>query len=171
MHTVGAIRVRTPGTNVELLISDCKGDADALATIFAARPDVLNHNLETVARLQRAARPSAGYARSLAVLARAKDAGLLTKSGIIVGMGENDAEVRAAIADLRAVGVDVLTIGQYLRPSPQHLPVVRWWTPEEFDALADYAVALGFAHVEAGPLVRSSYHARAAVDPLVATAR
>ena len=85
-------------------------------------------------------------------------------------MGETDAEVRAAIADLRAVGVDVLTIGQYLRPSPQHLPVVRWWTPEEFDALADYAVALGFAHVEAGPLVRSSYHARAAVDPLVAAA-
>ncbi len=169
-QTVDAIRARNPGTNVELLISDCKGDADALATIFAARPDVLNHNLETVARLQRAARPSAGYARSLAVLARAKDAGLLTKSGIIVGMGETDAEVRAAIADLRAVGVDVLTIGQYLRPSPQHLPVVRWWTPEEFDALADYAVALGFAHVEAGPLVRSSYHARAAVDPLVAAA-
>ena len=138
-QTVDAIRARNPGTNVELLISDCKGDADALATIFAARPDVLNHNLETVARLQRAARPSAGYARSLAVLARAKDAGLLTKSGIILGMGETDAEVRAAIADLRAVGVDVLTIGQYLRPSPQHLPVVRWWTPEEFDALADYA--------------------------------
>jgi lipoyl synthase len=169
-QTVDAIRARNPDTNVELLISDCKGNADALATIFAARPDVLNHNLETVARLQRAARPSAGYARSLAVLARAKDAGLLTKSGIIVGMGETDAEVRAAIADLRAVGVAVLTIGQYLRPSPQHLPVVRWWTPEEFDALADYAVALGFAHVEAGPLVRSSYHARAAVDPLMATA-
>ena len=115
--TVDAVRATSPETAVELLISDCKGDAASLATIFAARPDVLNHNLETVARLQRAARPSAGYARSLAVLARAKDAGLVTKSGLILGMGETDDEVRAALADLRAVGVDILTIGQYLRPS------------------------------------------------------
>ena len=169
-QTVDAVRALNPETNIELLISDCKGDAAALDAIFAARPDVLNHNLETVARLQRAARPSAGYARSLAVLARAKDAGLLTKSGIILGMGETDEEVRAAIADLRAVGVEVLTIGQYLRPSPQHLPVVKWWSPEEFDALRVHAEGLGFRHVEAGPLVRSSYHARAAVDPMAATA-
>jgi lipoic acid synthetase len=120
----------------------------------------LNHNLETVARLQRIARPSAGYARSLAVLARAKDADLTTKSGLILGMGESADEVRIAIADLRNVGVDLLTIGQYLRPSSQHLPVVHWWHPDEFAALKEYAESLGFAHVEAGPLVRSSYHAR-----------
>jgi lipoyl synthase len=168
--TVHAVRAASPGTNVELLISDCKGEPSALATIFAARPDVLNHNLETVARLQRAARPSAGYARSLAVLARAKDAGLVTKSGLILGMGETAPEVRAAIVDLRAVGVDILTIGQYLRPSAAHLPVVHWWTPEEFDALRAYAEGLGFRHVESGPLVRSSYHARAAMEADVVAA-
>ena len=162
--TVAAIREASPDTAVELLIADCKGNADALDMIFAARPDVLNHNLETVARLQRAARPSADYARSLAVLARAKNAGLVTKSGMIVGMGETDDEVRAAIADLRGVGVEILTIGQYLQPSSQHLPVVRWWTPDEFAAIREYAESLGFRHVEAGPLVRSSYHARAAVE-------
>jgi len=162
--TIRAIRARTPRTRIEVLIPDCKGDADALGTIFAARPDVLNHNLETVARLQRAARPSAGYARSLAVLGRAKDAGLTTKSGLIVGMGEEAREVRAAISDLRAVGVDILTVGQYLRPSSRHLPVVRWWTPEELHDVGAYAERLGFAHVESGPLVRSSYHARRAVD-------
>ena len=160
--TIRAVRARTPRTAVEVLIPDCKGDADALATIFDARPDVLNHNLETVARLQRAARPSAAYFRSLALLARAKDAGLTTKSGIILGMGESEDELHGAIADLRNVGVDILTLGQYLRPTARHLPVVRWWTPAEFDALGAYARGLGFAHVEAGPLVRSSYHARSA---------
>lgn len=159
-ETVDAIRRASPVTSVELLISDCKGDAAALATIFAARPDVLNHNLETVAHLQRAVRPSAGYARSLAVLAWAKDAGLLTKSGIMLGLGETGSDVRAALADLRAVGVDLLTIGQYLRPSSRHLPVERWWHPDEFAALGEFARGLGFAHVESGPLVRSSYHAR-----------
>jgi lipoyl synthase len=168
--TVETIRATSPGTAVELLIADCKGDEASLATIFAARPDVLNHNLETVARLQRAVRPSAGYARSLAVLARARAAGLVTKSGLILGMGETDAEVRQAMADLRAVGVDILTIGQYLRPSASHLPVERWWHPDEFAALADYGESLGFAHVEAGPLVRSSYHAREGADRLVTSA-
>jgi lipoic acid synthetase len=168
--TVDAIRVESPGTAVELLISDCKGDPVALETIFSARPDVLNHNLETVARLQRAARPSAGYARSLAVLGRAKQAGLVTKSGLILGMGETDEEVRVAVSDLRAVGVDILTMGQYLRPSTQHLPVAKWWSPDEFAALGEYARSLGFAHVEAGPLVRSSYHARAGVEQLSVTA-
>jgi lipoyl synthase len=162
--TIRAIRSRTPGTGVEVLIPDCKGDADSLAVVFDARPDVLNHNLETVARLQRAARPSAAYFRSLALLARAKDAGLTTKSGIILGMGEEEAELRGAIADLRNVGVDILTLGQYLRPSARHLPVVRWWSPDEFDALGEYARGLGFSHVEAGPLVRSSYHARRAAE-------
>ena len=121
---------------------------------------MLNHNLETVARVQRLARPSAGYARSLTVLARAKDAGLVTKSGLVLGMGEEMDEIRGAVADLRAVGVDLLTMGQYLRPSPAHLPVARWWTPEEFNELGEYARSLGFTHVESGPLVRSSYHAR-----------
>jgi lipoic acid synthetase len=158
--TIRATRARTPTTRVEVLIPDCKGDPDALDMIFTARPDVLNHNLETVARLQRAARPSAAYARSLAVLARAKDAGLRTKSGLVLGMGETEAEVHGAIADLHNVGVDVLTLGQYLRPSHRHLPVVRWWTPDEFAALGSFARDLGFAHVESGPLVRSSYHAK-----------
>jgi lipoic acid synthetase len=158
--TIDAIRRRTPHATVEVLIPDCKGRPDALDTIFGAAPDVLNHNLETVARLQRRARPSAGYARSLTVLARAHQAGLVAKSGIILGLGETDPEVRVAIEDLRAVGVDLLTLGQYLRPSAAHLPVARWWTPEEFAELGEFARSLGFAHVESGPLVRSSYHAR-----------
>jgi lipoyl synthase len=163
-RTIQTVHTRTPRTAVEVLIPDCNGDPEALATIFDARPDVLNHNLETVARLQRAARPSAAYFRSLTLLARAKDAGLTTKSGIILGMGETEDELRGAIADLRNVGVDILTMGQYLRPTARHLPVVRWWTPAEFDELGAYARGLGFAHVEAGPLVRSSYHARSAAE-------
>jgi lipoic acid synthetase len=162
--TVAAVRAASPGTNVELLISDCKGDAASLQTIFDARPDVLNHNLETVARLQRAVRPSAGYARSLAVLARAKKAGLMTKSGVMVGLGETHDEVLGALRDLRGVGVDVVTIGQYLRPTAHHLPVARWWTPDEFAELRAAAEELGFAHVECSPLTRSSYHARAAAE-------
>ncbi len=159
--TVGTIHHRCPGTAVEVLIPDCKGDAHALGTIFDARPEVLNHNLETVARLQRAVRPSASYARSLSVLARAKTAGLVTKSGIILGMGETEEEVRGALADLRAVGVDIVTLGQYLRPTSSHLPVARWWRPEEFARLRRAGMEMGFAHVEASPLTRSSYHAKA----------
>src|SRR5437764_2232151 len=159
---VDAVRRRCPDTAVELLIPDCKGDPAALRTVFAARPDILNHNLETVLRLQRAVRPSASYARSLAVLARAKDAGLVTKSGIILGMGEAEDEVVGAMADLRSVGVDILTLGQYLRPSAAHLPVARWWTPDEFGDLRIAGEAMGFAHVQASPLTRSSYHAREA---------
>jgi len=162
--TIRAIRARTPGVGVEALISDCKGDADALDTIFEARPDVCNHNIESVARLQRAVRPSAGYARSLSVLARAKAAGLTTKSSIIVGMGETDAEVSQTLADLRGVGVDIVTIGQYLRPTTNHLPVARWVPPATFDAWAAEGEAMGISHVEASPLTRSSYHARQAAD-------
>jgi lipoic acid synthetase len=161
-EAIRAVRRRCPDTAVEVLIPDCKGDAEALGTIFDARPDVLNHNLETVARLQRHVRPSASYARSLSVLARAAAAGLVTKSGVILGMGETEEEVMAAMTDLHAVGVSILTLGQYLRPSADHLPVVRWWTPGEFDRLAAAGRALGFAHVEASPLTRSSYHARQA---------
>ena len=158
--TIAAIRGSSPDTRVEVLISDLRGDPAALDVVIAAGPDVLNHNLETVARLQRAVRPSAGYARSLALLARSAAAGIVTKSGVMVGLGETRDEVHGALADLRAVGVDIVTIGHYLRPSSAHLPVVRWWTPEEFSALADHGRALGIAHVESGPLVRSSYHAR-----------
>jgi len=166
-ETIGAVRRASPGTTVEVLISDVKGDRASLRTILDARPDVLNHNIETVARLQRAVRPSAGYARSLTVLARSAAAGLTTKSGIILGMGEREDEVLATLADLRAVGVDIVTLGQYLRPSSRHLPVARWWRPDEFDGLRRAGEALGFAHVQASPLTRSSYHAReAAAAPL-----
>jgi lipoic acid synthetase len=163
-RTIAAIRSRVPRTTVEVLIADCKGDAASLRTIFEARPDILNHNIETVARLQRAVRPSAGYARSLGVLARAKDAGLTTKSGIIVGMGERDDEVVATLADLRAVGTDIVTVGQYIRPSRDHLPVARWWAPDEFEAIRVAGMAMGFSHVQASPLTRSSYHAREAAE-------
>jgi lipoic acid synthetase len=169
--TIRSIRARTPTTTVEVLIPDCKGESSSLETIFQAQPDVLNHNLETVARLQRAARPNAGYARSLAVLARASNAGLLTKSGLIAGFGETLAELHGAIADLRAVGVKILTVGQYLRPSAHHLPVARWWEPDELTAIGNYARDLGFAHVEAGPLVRSSYHARRAATATATAGR
>jgi lipoic acid synthetase len=160
--TIAAVRSRAPDTVVEVLISDCKGDEQSLRTIFDARPDVLNHNIETVARLQRAVRPSAGYARSLGVLARAKEAGLTTKSGIILGMGEHEPEILSTLADLRAVGVDIVTMGQYLRPSGRHLPVARYWSPDEFESLRRAAMAMGFAHVQSSPLTRSSYHARQA---------
>jgi lipoic acid synthetase len=167
--TIRAIRDSAPGTTVEVLISDCRGDAASLDEIFAARPDVLNHNIETVARLQRAVRPSAGYARSLGVLARAGAAGLLTKSGLMVGLGEREEEVVATMADLHAVGVSIVTVGQYLRPSRDHLPVARYWAPAEFDRLRAAGEALGVAHVEASPLTRSSYHAREAAAAATAT--
>jgi lipoyl synthase len=172
--TIRAIRRRTPSAQVEVLIPDCKGDDASLSTIFEARPDILNHNLETVARLQRAVRPSAGYARSLSVLARAKEAGLVAKSGLIVGMGETDREVFSALADLRAVGIDIVTIGQYLRPTTHHLPVARWVEPERFERYREAGEAMGIPHVESSPLTRSSYHARqaagAAIAPVGATA-
>jgi lipoic acid synthetase len=161
---VGAIRERSPHTRVETLVSDARGDADALGLLFDARPDVFNHNIETVARLQRAVRPSAGYARSLAVLARAKAAGLTTKSGLMVGLGERPDEVEGCLADLASVGVDIVTIGQYLRPTSNHLPVARWADPAEFDGWKRTGEALGIGHVEASPLTRSSYHARGAAD-------
>ncbi|MFN3216413.1 MAG: lipoyl synthase [Acidimicrobiales bacterium] len=162
--TIEAIRTRCPDTRVEVLISDLRGDAAALDVVISARPDVLNHNIETVPRMQRAVRPSAGYARSLAVLARAKQAGLTTKTSIIVGMGERPDEVEATLADLAAIGTDIVTIGQYLRPTTNHVPIDRWWHPDEFAELAAAGRAMGIGHVEAGPLTRSSYHARQAAD-------
>jgi lipoyl synthase len=162
--TTDEIRRLSPSATVELLIPDCKGDPQSLGVIFDVGPDVLNHNLETVLRLQRAVRPSASYTRSLAVLARAKAAGLTTKSGLILGLGESADEVVQALSDLRSVGVDIITMGQYLRPSAAHLPVARWWKPEEIDEVAQLARAMGFSHVEASPLTRSSYHARRGAD-------
>ena len=161
--TIDAIRASCPGVQVETLISDCKGDPDALALIFAARPDVLNHNIETVLRLQRVVRPSASYGRSLAVLARAKVEGLTTKSSIIVGIGETFDEVVQTMRDLQAVGIDIVTIGQYLRPTENHLPIAQWWTPDDFAEWKRIGEdEIGIAHVEASPLTRSSYHAREA---------
>jgi len=173
-QSVRAIRERSPGTNVEVLTSDLKGDPDALQLIIDARPDVLNHNIETVARLQRAVRPSAGYLRSLTVLARSAHAGLTTKSGLMVGLGETVDEVEETLADLAAVGVQIVTIGQYLRPTARHLPVARFWEPAEFDDLAERGRLLGLRHVQSSPLTRSSYHAREALSeatPVAAPAR
>ncbi|HUS82409.1 MAG TPA: lipoyl synthase, partial [Dehalococcoidia bacterium] len=140
---------------------DLRGDRQALATVVDAGPDILNHNIETVPRLYHSVRPQAVYARSLELLRQAKALrpGMLTKSGIMVGLGEEPSEIRQAMADLRDAGCDILTLGQYLRPSVKHLPVARFYSPEEFDELAAEARALGFRHVESGPLVRSSYRA------------
>ncbi len=162
--SVRAIRERSPGTDVEVLTSDLRGDPDSLQIIVNERPDVLNHNVETVARLQRAVRPSAGYLRSLTVLARGAEAGLVTKSGLMVGLGESADEVEEALADLAAVGVQIVTIGQYLRPTQRHLPVARYWEPWEFADLAERGRRLGLRHVQSSPLTRSSYHAREALS-------
>jgi lipoic acid synthetase len=162
--TIRAIRARRPETTVEVLISDLKGSADDLEVILSERPDVLNHNIETVARLQRAVRPQAGYARSLTVLARAAAVGLTVKSGMMVGLGETDAELITTLADLQAVGVSLVTIGQYLRPTKAHLPVARYAEPSLFDHLAEQGRALGLTHVQSSPLTRSSYHAREAAQ-------
>jgi lipoic acid synthetase len=162
--TIRAIRERSPSTNVEVLTSDLKGDASSLQLIIDARPDVLNHNVETVARLQRAVRPSAGYLRSLTVLARSVRSGLTTKSGLMVGLGEDADEVEETLADMAAVGVSIATIGQYLRPTAEHLPVARWWEPWEFADLAERGRLLGLKHVQSSPLTRSSYHAREALS-------
>lgn len=166
-----AIRRRSPDTAVEVLIPDFKGSQSALETVFAERPVVLNHNLETVLRLQRVVRPQASYARSLAVLAQAKAAGLTTKTSVMVGLGETPAEMTAAMADLAAIQTDILTIGQYLRPTASHLPVVKWWHPNEFSELAEIGEELGIGHVEAGPLVRSSYKAVHAANHVLADSR
>ena len=167
---VEAIRLRRPSAVVETLISDAKGDGNSLDALFAVRPDVLNHNMETVARLQRAVRPSAGYARSLSVLSRAKAAGLVTKSGFMAGLGERDDEIAGLLADLASIGVDIVTIGQYLRPTSNHIPVDRWVEPERFTEWAAFGESLGIGHVEASPLTRSSYHAKAAAAGVIAHA-
>jgi lipoic acid synthetase len=169
-QVIQEIRLRQPDVSVEVLIPDFKGNADALAIVVAARPDILNHNLETVERLYRIARPGGRYPRALELLRRARTLapGLLTKSGVMCGLGEDWDELIGALRDLRAQGVDILTLGQYLRPSAAHLPIARWYTPDEFAELRHIGLALGFRHVEAGPLVRSSYHAWEQVESAVA---
>jgi lipoic acid synthetase len=157
--TIREIRARVPGCTIEVLIPDFKGRWDALSTVLSERPEILNHNVETVPRLYRRARSGASFPRSLELLKRSKQQGLLTKSGIMVGLGEEWGEVLETVRGIREAGTDILTIGQYLRPSPQHLPVVRYYTPDEFASLRSLALGLGFGHVESGPLVRSSYHA------------
>jgi lipoic acid synthetase len=159
--TIRWIRRLSPDTTVEVLVPDFLGNWDALATVMAARPEILNHNTETVPRLYRRARPKGSYRRALELLRRSKelDPGTISKSGIMVGLGEAREEISAVLRDLRSVDCDVLTVGQYLRPSPKHLPLDRYYEPREFDEIGDEARALGFRFVESGPLVRSSYHA------------
>jgi lipoic acid synthetase len=155
------IRRRLPETTVEVLIPDFKGSERALRIVMDARPDILNHNLETAERLYRLARPGGRYDRALRLLANARrmEPEALTKSGIIVGMGEEWDELLVCMRDLRRSDVNILTLGQYLRPSASHLPVVRYYTPDEFAELRDIGLAMGFTHVQASPLTRSSYHA------------
>jgi lipoic acid synthetase len=159
--TLRAIRERAPGCQVEVLIPDFKGSEAALRCVLDAGPDVLNHNLETVERLQRSVRPQAKYERSLALLRRAHELRpeIPTKTGIMLGLGEEPAEIEQALRDVVAQDCRLLTLGQYLRPSPKHLPVARWVPPDEFASWRERALALGFAEVASGPLVRSSYRA------------
>jgi lipoic acid synthetase len=158
-QTCREIHRTVPGCGVELLVPDFNAEPDWLAEVFSARPEVLAHNLETVPRIFRSIRPGFRYDRSLEVLSRAREAGLVTKSNLILGMGERRDEVSAAMASLRGAGCELLTITQYLRPSARHHPVVRWVPPQEFAELAEEAAGLGFAGVQSGPLVRSSYRA------------
>lgn len=158
-ETIRAIRATKPECTIEVLIPDFQGSESALLAVVAARPAILNHNTETVPRLYPIVRPQARYERSLELLRRASAAGSVTKSGVMVGLGETVDELHAVFADLRSTGCDILTVGQYLQPMREHLPVSRYYAPEEFEQLREHARALGFPHVEAGPLVRSSYHA------------
>ncbi|MCH8086788.1 MAG: lipoyl synthase [Chloroflexi bacterium] len=159
--TIRKIREYNPKTRIEVLIPDFQGSESALDKVMTATPDILNHNIETVERLQRVVRSRARYDRSLELLRRAKEKAPegLTKSGMMMGVGETVEEVLQAMADLRQVGCNILTIGQYLRPSEKHLPITRYYTPEEFKELKEEGLKMGFRHVESGPLVRSSYHA------------
>jgi len=167
---IAAIRTRSPETSVEILIPDFKGSETALRIVVDAKPDILNHNLETIARLYRLARPGGRYPRALELLRRAKqmDPGMLTKSGVICGLGEEWDELLGAMQDVRTQGVDILTLGQYLRPSPGHLPIARYYSPDEFAELKRIGLAMGYRHVESGPLVRSSYHAWEQVERAMA---
>jgi lipoic acid synthetase len=166
-ETIRAVREENPQTAIEVLIPDFKGRWQDLETVLAANPDILNHNVETVPRLHKQVRPQAKYERSLEMLRRAKEAGFVTKSGLMLGIGERDDEIAATLRDMAADKLDILTLGQYLRPSAQHLPLYRWVTPEEFAHWKQFSLDLGYRVVESGPLVRSSYHADEQSDALV----
>jgi lipoic acid synthetase len=157
--TIRAVKAASPDLVLEVLTGDFKGDTGAVDVVLTAGPDVFAHNLETVPRLSRQVRVQASYARSYAILRHAKARGTITKTGLMLGLGETMDEVREVLREIREIGVDILTLGQYLRPSRQHLPVARYVTPDEFAGLEAEARTLGFPHVEAGPMVRSSYHA------------
>src|SRR5438552_5101072 len=160
-ETVREIRRQSPGTSVEVLIPDFRGVLEALDTVLAERPEIMNHNVETVPRLYPRVRPQARFERSLEVLRRTKERAptLVCKTGIMLGLGETKDEVLDTMHAIASQGTDILTVGQYLRPSPVHLPIERYWAPSEFDDLRDAGMTMGFRHVEAGPLVRSTYHA------------
>jgi lipoic acid synthetase len=158
-ETIHQVRRITPNCTIEVLIPDFKGSEDALMTVLGAKPNILAHNTETVPRLYKTVRPQANYRQSLEVLKRAKTRGFITKTGVMLGLGEEIEEVYQVMTDLRDVDCDILTLGQYLRPSKQHLPIVRYYHPDEFVTLKIKGEAMGFKHVESGPLVRSSYHA------------
>jgi lipoic acid synthetase len=167
-RTIAETRARRPECRVEVLIPDFKGNEQSLRTVLEARPDVLNHNIETVARLYRTARPGGRYERALQLLDRSRACApsIPTKSGLMLGLGEEWDEVVTTLRDLRSVGCQIVTIGQYLRPSLAHLPMSRYYTPDEFAELKAQALAMGFGHVESGPLVRSSYHAHEQTESL-----
>ena len=171
--TIREIRRQSPGTTVEVLIPDFLGRTEALGLVLEAKPEVLSHNVETVPRLYSRVRPQARYERSLGVLRRISDASgeIVCKTGIMLGLGESRDEVVLTMRDIAAQGTDVLTIGQYLRPSPMHLPIERYWSPEEFRSLRDEGMTMGYRHVESGPLVRSSYHAERHVSMNAASAQ
>lgn len=158
-ETIKQIRLQVPGCRVEVLIPDFKGDEEALNIVLDAEPDILNHNVETVPRLYRRVRPQAIYERSLELLDRAKRKGFVTKTGLMLGIGERTDEVIDVMKDIRQVNCDILTFGQYLQPTKDHLPIDRYVHPDEFRVLKSKGLEMGFKHVESGPLVRSSYHA------------
>jgi lipoic acid synthetase len=158
-QTIRQIRIQSPGTSVEVLIPDFCGDWQALQLVLDEKPEILNHNLETIPRLYSTVRPQAKYHRSLKLLQISKQQGFITKTGMMLGLGETDSEIDQVLDDLVAIGCDILTLGQYLRPTMQHLPVVRWVHPDEFADWKNRGEAKGIRHVESGPLVRSSYHA------------
>jgi lipoic acid synthetase len=157
--TIRAIRYRNPGVGIEILTADFRGVADHLDIVLNAKPDIFNHNMETVERLQRPIRRTATYKGSLWTLNHAKSRGFTTKSGLMLGIGERESEIAQTLEDLRKIDVNILTIGQYLQPTQKHEPIDRWVTPEEFEEWKEFALDLGFGVVESGPLVRSSYHA------------
>ena len=170
-RTIQEIRKRHPSCTIEVLIPDFKGSHPSQDCVFLARPDILNHNTETVPRLYPSVRPQGRYTWSLELISRAKASGLITKSGLMLGLGETDEEIHAVMADLLNAGCEILTLGQYLQPTLRHLPVVKYYRPDEFLAFKEDGLGLGFQHVESGPLVRSSYHAEEQAKGLVSSER